>query len=160
MKAFFLLGLPIDPPSHKIKPDLYLKFERMKHNSTKKTNESLAQLIFVYNADSGFFNRLSDWTHKAVSPGTYSCSLCSLTHHNFGKKKEWEDYLKKLPFHVTFQYRNDFLSSENTNENYDFPVVLLKEGKEFQVLVSRLDLQYTADSYELMELLNQKISKI
>ena len=39
-----------------------------------------ASLLFVYNADSGFFNTLADIGHKLFSPATYPCQLCAITH--------------------------------------------------------------------------------
>ena len=36
-------------------------------------------LLFVYNADSGFFNTLADIGHKLFSPATYPCQLCAIT---------------------------------------------------------------------------------
>ena len=44
-------------------------------------------LIFVYNANGGFFNGFSDYIHKLVSPKTYECSLCAITYDNLGMKK-------------------------------------------------------------------------
>ncbi len=43
-------------------------------------------LIFVYNADSGKLNVLFDVGHKIVSPGTYKCDLCTLTHGTFTER--------------------------------------------------------------------------
>jgi hypothetical protein len=53
-------------------------------------------LVFVYNADSGVFNTLSDIAHKIFSPETYACNLCALTHTNFGMRGEWKRLLKRL----------------------------------------------------------------
>jgi hypothetical protein len=40
-------------------------------------------LLFVYNADSGVFNLVTDIAHKIFSPQTYACQLCCITHGNF-----------------------------------------------------------------------------
>ena len=37
-------------------------------------------LVFVYNADSGFFEALKDGVTKFASPSTYPCRLCALTY--------------------------------------------------------------------------------
>ncbi len=37
-------------------------------------------LLFVYNADSGLVAGLFDSAHKLLSPSTYQCQLCTLTH--------------------------------------------------------------------------------
>jgi hypothetical protein len=38
------------------------------------------KLLFVYNADSGLAAALFDSAHKLLSPQTYACNLCALTH--------------------------------------------------------------------------------
>ena len=47
-------------------------------------------LIFVYNADSGLFNTLTDIAHKTFAPETYSCNLCAITFGTFGMRTEWK----------------------------------------------------------------------
>lgn len=66
------------------------------------------QLIFVYNADSGLFNTLSDIAHKLISPGTYRCDLCSLTHTPFAMRKQWRRFLDTLPTEPLFLHRDEF----------------------------------------------------
>ena len=66
-----------------------------------KSHDSM-ELIFIYNAKSGFFNSVMDYVHKFVSPETYSCNLCTLTYDNTGKKNEWANYLNTLPIEVEF----------------------------------------------------------
>ena len=51
------------------------------------------ELIFIYNAESGLFNAVSDYLHKVISPDTYACSLCQITYGNLGMKKKWKDFL-------------------------------------------------------------------
>ena len=46
------------------------------------------KLIFIYNADSGLFNTVTDIAHKIFSPETYSCNLCALTHDYFTVRDE------------------------------------------------------------------------
>ena len=38
------------------------------------------ELIFIYNAKSGFINELVDIPHKIISPETYDCNLCAITY--------------------------------------------------------------------------------
>ena len=71
-------------------------------------NEKNTKLIFVYNADSGVFNLLGDMAHKMFSPKTYQCSLCALTHGNFGMRREFSDYLKTLPEPFEFLHADEF----------------------------------------------------
>ena len=65
------------------------------------------ELIFIYNADSGAINKLIDFTHKIISPSTYNCQLCSITHGNFGMRKEWQQFLNELDMKISFSYKNN-----------------------------------------------------
>ena len=69
------------------------------------------KLVFVYNADSGFFNLLADMAHKALSPDTYNCQLCKLTHGHFGMREQWKGYLESLDAELVFLHRDEFLDS-------------------------------------------------
>ncbi len=64
------------------------------------------KLIFVYNADSGFFNSLTDYTHKLISPSTYKCNLCALTYGNLGEKRKWTEFIKSLD--TEFLHKDEF----------------------------------------------------
>lgn len=72
------------------------------------------KLVFVYNADSGAFNLLTDIAHKIFSPETYSCNLCALTHSNFGMKKQWKKFLESLDAEAEFLHADEF------KNKYDF----------------------------------------
>ncbi len=98
-----------------------------------KENAENVTLVFVYNADSGVFNLLSDVAHKIFSPQTYNCNLCAVTHGNFGVKNEWREYLKTLPVLFVFLHADEF-KAEYKIENAKLPAVFsLKDGdtKEF-----------------------------
>lgn len=73
-----------------------------------------SKLVFVYNADSGAFNFLTDFAHKILSPETYSCHLCALTHSNFGMKKQWKKFLESLDAEMEFLHADEF------KDKYDF----------------------------------------
>lgn len=66
------------------------------------------QLLFVYNANTGFMNQSLDWIHKVISPSTYSCSLCNLTHNAFGVKKDWCDFINQLNIETEVLHKNEF----------------------------------------------------
>ncbi len=83
-------------------------------------NESVKpKLIFVYNANSGIFNLLSDVAHKIFSPQTYNCNLCGIIHSNFGMKKEWKKFLETLDSPLEFLHADEF------NSKYQFKKVEL-----------------------------------
>lgn len=65
-------------------------------------------LLFVYNADSGFFNTVADIGHKIWSPSTYACDLCMLTHGYFSERQEWRSFIEKLGMKCDFLHRDQF----------------------------------------------------
>ena len=91
-------------------------------------------LIFVYNADSGLFNTLTDIAHKVLSPQTYSCNLCAITHGLFSERDEWRHFLEELPVSLEFLHRDEF------ERQYDqvscmYPAILERKGDVLDVLI-------------------------
>lgn len=70
-----------------------------------------ATLIFVYNADTGLFNAVADMAHKFLSPETYACNLCAITHSHIGMRREWRQFIKSLTIPVEFLHRNELLAT-------------------------------------------------
>jgi len=62
----------------------------------------MKKIIFVYNANSGFFSSLKDTIHKTISPDTYQCNLCQVTFGAFNMKDEWKEFIEKLPYEIDF----------------------------------------------------------
>lgn len=69
----------------------------------------LGKLIFIYNADSGLFNTVTDIAHKIFSPQTYSCSLCALTHDYFTVRDEWKEFIAGLGVECEFLHRDEMV---------------------------------------------------
>ncbi len=73
-------------------------------------------LIFVYNADSGLFNTLTDIAHKMFSPDTYACNLCMITHDNLSMRGEWKEFIEQLDLELEFLHRDEFLKQYKMSE--------------------------------------------
>jgi hypothetical protein len=91
-------------------------------------------LIFVYNAESGLFNTLSDVAHKILSPETYACNLCALTHTAFGMRREWKEFLESL------DARLEFLHADELRDRYGLaglplPAILRKRDASLEELM-------------------------
>lgn len=86
-----------------------------------------SNLIFVYNANSGLFNSLTDIAHKIFSPETYSCNLCALTHSNFGMRKEWKRFVESLDQRIEFLH-SDELKSKYGVEEASLPAIFREEN--------------------------------
>lgn len=69
---------------------------------------SRPRLVFVYKADSGLFNVLSDFGHKILSPHTYACRLCALTYGYFIERKQWRSFVEGLGLDCVFLHRDEF----------------------------------------------------
>ena len=87
-------------------------------------NQDKPILVFVYNADSGLFNTLTDIAHKVFSPTTYQCHLCELSHGYFSMRDEWADFIRGLELEGEYLHRDEF------HQRYgdlveDFPAILL-----------------------------------
>lgn len=82
----------------------------------------MVKLVFVYNADSGFFNLLKDVLHKLLSPNTYPCSLCDLTYGILGEKRRWIQYRKNLSIPQEYLHRDEFQMQYNCSDS-KFPAV-------------------------------------
>lgn len=89
-------------------------------------------LIFVYNADSGLFNTVTDIAHKIFSPQTYACNLCALTHDYFNVRDEWKAFIAGLGTECEFLHR-DQLGERYPGLDIALPAVLRAEGGSARV---------------------------
>ena len=116
----------------------------------------LTKLIFVYNADSGLFNSLSDTAHKLFSPETYSCNLCAITYGSLGMKKEWKEFLNSINIPMEFLHRNELTDKYGIN-SFDLPVILIKENGTPQVLINSELINACKSIDDLKELIKSKV---
>jgi len=95
------------------------------------------QLVFVYNADSGMFNTLTDIAHKVFSPQTYECNLCAISHSYLSERSEWKEFIQELGVQCEFLHRDEFLKKYKSDET-NFPVI-------FELIDGELKSGLTAD---------------
>ena len=120
---------------------------------TDRKDEKL-KLIFVYNADSGMFNLLSDIAHKMFSPETYSCNLCALTHTNFGMKKQWRKFLESIDAEKEFLHADEFKNKYNIRET-KLPAVYKQNGDgDLEILVDAPAINKCQSIDDLIPILN------
>ena len=93
------------------------------------------KLVFVYNADAGFFDLLIDIAHKTFSPATYACNLRALAHGNFGMKKEWKAFLATLDAAPEFLHADKF-ARKYPSEKIELPAIFKQEAGELILLAS------------------------
>jgi hypothetical protein len=88
----------------------------------------MTKLIFVYNADEGVVAGMMDSVHKLVSPATYQCSLCAVTHGIFRMDPKWRAWLKAAPFEIVFHHKPDFRAAWPVFAELPLPAVLIDRG--------------------------------
>jgi hypothetical protein len=115
-------------------------------NFTKK-------LLFVYNANSGTFNLLADIGHKILSPDTYSCSLCAVTHGIFKEKQQWRSFVESLPIECVFLHRDEFLQQYPDNRE-PLPCVFLSNEAKLASCLSAQQLHACQNMQDLQQLIS------
>ncbi|NVN98124.1 MAG: hypothetical protein HXX17_02295 [Geobacteraceae bacterium] len=113
-------------------------------------------LVFVYNADSGLFNTLTDIAHKVFSPQTYQCNLCAITYGNFAIRKEWQAFLETLDADLEFLHRDE-LQDKYAVGDVELPVIFKKSEDGLQVWIRAEEINACADLAGLQQLISDKL---
>ena len=125
-----------------------------------------SRVIFVYNANSGAINAALDSAHKILSPKTYNCALCNLTHGIFNEKEEWlrfresVDKLSNLSFE--FLHKDEFEKNYKSKwlPKYSYPIILTtNQRQEIEVLASSLELSECKETKDLISLIELRLKK-
>jgi hypothetical protein len=114
------------------------------------------KLVFVYNADSGVFNTLSDIAHKLISPETYQCNLCNLTHGYFQAHEEWTTFLDDLDADIDFLHRDEFVkqyANDSSVDEVDLPAIFVKNGDGLKLWVDKEVINKMTSTDDLMEMI-------
>ena len=95
---------------------------------------------------------------SALSPETYSCDLCALTHGFWGAKQQWQTFLDRSDVSFSFLHRNDDYAALPVSSE-DLPAILLREESNaaWQVLITQNDWGRFADLDALIVFLNQRL---
>ena len=117
----------------------------------------MKEIIFVYNADSGAFNLLWDMTHKLISPQTYRCRLCLLTHGHWGMKPDWKEFVNNLPGEKIFLHKDEFQRRFPAFRDHALPAVYVVSGQDAKECLSAQEISQAADIQALKELLVQRL---
>ena len=113
-------------------------------------------LVFVYNADSGLFNTLSDIAHKLLSPQTYACNLCAITHSAFAMNKAWKEYLAGLDADLEFLHADE-LKSRYGITDVPLPAVFRWEDGKLEVCIDAKAVNTCKDSDDLKTLIERAL---
>ncbi|HEY8560390.1 MAG TPA: hypothetical protein VIL74_08425 [Pyrinomonadaceae bacterium] len=123
------------------------------------TETTKSKIVFVYNADSGVFNLLSDIAHKMFSPHTYACNLCAITHSNFGMKKEWKDYLDSLDNPLEFLHADEF-RRKYRRENVNLPAIFIEETGSLKEIADADRINNSHSIQDLKLIINEAVERL
>jgi len=118
------------------------------------------KLVFVYNADSGVFNALTDIAHKIFSPDTYQCNLCNLTHGYFQAREEWMTFLDDLDADIEFLHRDEYIrsyASNKENADVDLPAIFVKDQEELKLWIDKEVINKMSSTDDLMEMIRAAV---
>jgi len=116
-------------------------------------------MVFVYNADSGIFNTLTDIAHKIFSPSTYQCQLCALTHSYFSARASWKDFLQKSDYPLEFLHRDQFIE-QFPDDSTPLPAIFLKYEQKTQLWIERDAIRNCKDLTQLQQLIQNALTKL
>jgi len=111
-------------------------------------------LVFVYNSDSGPISGLLDIGHKILSPKTYQCSLCDLTHDAFAEKEGWKEFRKSVGAPMEFLHRDEFEQKYNRSATYP---VIFRKNDELEVLMAKDAIDCIKSLDELIEAVREAL---
>ncbi len=114
------------------------------------------EIIFVYNAKSNAISKYLDFAHKIISPSTYTCDLCSLTHGNFEERKIWTEYRKNSIHELKFLYKDEYEKNYKKKQEYPFIGQVIKTSSELEILIDAKTFKKIGSIEELITLLNKK----
>jgi hypothetical protein len=113
------------------------------------------QLVFVYNADSGMFNTLTDIAHKVFSPQTYECNLCAISHSYLSERSEWKAFIEDLGVQCEFLHRDEFIKKYQTRE-VKFPVIFTLQENDLKLSLSAKEINVCQSMEDLQQAIRTK----
>ena len=115
-----------------------------------------SSLVFVYNADSGMFNTLTDIAHKVFSPQTYACNLCAISHSYFNERDEWKEFIGGLGTECEFLHRDEF-EEKYKIKNESYPVIYLNNDNNLTVCLDTKSINECDSMMKLKDKITQLI---
>lgn len=112
------------------------------------------KLILVYNANSGIKNSLLSSLHKILSPSSYPCDLCTLTHGNFSEIETWKNFRKSANLSMNFYHIDEF-EDEFGKQNFKYPIALLYQNEKFLEVISVDTFKQIKNTQHLIECIQQ-----
>ncbi|MEO0424750.1 MAG: hypothetical protein AAF184_20605 [Pseudomonadota bacterium] len=115
------------------------------------------KLIFVYNANAGWLNSAWDSAHKLLSPSTYKCSLCAITHHPLGMRLAWSAFVDELGHEVEFLHRDE-AAARYAVSGIAWPAVLVDQAGEVSEWLGAEALNQAETLEDLQRLIRKRLA--
>ncbi len=115
---------------------------------------SKRNIIFVYNAKGGKWNYILDTVHKYVSPRTYECNLCKIT-HDLKMKEAWKKFIESSPHNFKFLHLDELEEYNLLNYKNDLPICFEENSGEYKILINKEQMNKYKDEFELINILEK-----
>jgi len=103
------------------------------------------EIQLIYNAQSGKLNTVFDIAHKILSPKTYACDLCQITHGIFAETAQFQTL--KQNYNLSLWHIDEY-EADHTPESA-YPVVIIRDQ---QHILQRIDAQQIAQWQSITDL--------
>ena len=110
------------------------------------------ELMFCYNARKGVINGIIDYLHKSLSPATYSCNLCSIT-HTYKKNERWKKFINNYKVKISFIYIDDLKRNNLSQFTNEIPCCFIKKGNNYKILINKKTINNLKNENELISLI-------
>lgn len=110
------------------------------------------EIQFIYNAKSNVASSILDLAHKIISPETYQCNLCKITHGAFTESKKFKELKKK--YNITLWHIDEYEAKYFKEDSY--PLIILRN--EFGKELNRIDTE-TLNNLKTVDELEELIEK-
>ncbi len=119
------------------------------------------KLIFVYNAKGGFWSKKIGAIHKIVSPSSYGCDLCKLTHGSFVEKDAWKVFRETSAIDMEFYYKEGFIEKFPEMKEIELPSVIFEcISESSEEMLTADDLKEIGAVSELIKVIETRLQKM
>lgn len=114
---------------------------------------ALKKLIFVYNANSGHKNAMTDAAHKLFKPSTYECNLCALTYGVVSEKRKWKKFRKESGIDMDFLHIDEYEKQYKSKfaQQYSYPIILIQDHYDLDIFMNAEKLNQIVDLDTLID---------
>lgn len=87
------------------------------------------ELQFIYNAKGNWANSIFDLAHKIISPDTYECNLCKITHGAFTESTKFKGLKQK--YHITLWHIDDY--ELKYQKELSYPTIIFRDTSDKEI---------------------------